>query len=326
MAAFAYVARNGTIQWYRNGEPVGNALAGQLGELNTMPLVLGNYEVEDDNWINRPYQGGIDDLGIWQRALSSNDILSIYANGLNGKLLSEEMDPISIESINAEGKNLTITFFTPFSTRTHSLESKSDLGQAWMAVEGGILSTWERAATVPRFLQLIHRASIKWFLLLHPCFRMTLNQELKDGLMVAVRMNGNWEPQPPVRGAASSGSNVYGTDLDGNFEANTDAWLQSPVIDLTDVPIANLTFVEFHQVDTEIDFHNVSVSVLDANSGDLISQVFVQAGATQGWTSRSVRLAGPNAGRPIRLEFRLVTDAIGQGAGFYIDDVVVSPN
>ena len=36
--------------------------------------------------------------------------------------------------------------------------------------------------------------------------------------------------------------------------------------------------------------------------------------------------AGPNAGRPIRLEFRLVTDAIGQGAGFYIDDVVVSPN
>ena len=46
------------------------------------------------------------------------------------------MDPISIESINAEGKNLTITFFTPFSIRTHSLESKSDLGQAWMAVEG----------------------------------------------------------------------------------------------------------------------------------------------------------------------------------------------
>ena len=73
------------------------------------------------------------------------------------------------------------------------------------------------------------------------------------------------EPQPPVR-AASSGSNVYGTDLDSNFEANTDAWLPSPVIDLTDVLIANLTFVEFHQVDTEIDFHNVNVSVLDANS------------------------------------------------------------
>ena len=29
-----------------------------------MPLVLGNYEVEDDNWINRPYQGGMVDLGI----------------------------------------------------------------------------------------------------------------------------------------------------------------------------------------------------------------------------------------------------------------------
>ena len=46
-----------------------------------------------------------------------------------------------------------------------------------------------------------------------------------------------WELGTPTTGpgAASSGSNVYGTDLDGNFEANTDAWLQSPVIDLTDV-------------------------------------------------------------------------------------------
>ncbi len=324
---FAYVARNGTIQWYRNGEPVGNALAGQLGELNTMPLVLGNYEVEDDNWINRPYQGGMDDLGIWQRALSSNDILSIYANGLNGKPLSEEMDPISIESINAEGKNLTITFFTPFSTRTHSLESKSDLGQAWMAVEGvnlvdlgeGRYRTTVSAADAQGFYQVVSLPP-------PPVFSDDFESGA-EGWTHGGSQN-EWELGTPTTGpgAASSGSNVYGTDLDGNFEANTDAWLQSPVIDLTDVPIANLTFVEFHQVDTEIDFHNVSVSVLDANSGDLVSQVFVQAGVTQGWTSRSIRLAGPNAGRPIRLEFRLVTDAIGQGAGFYIDDVMVSPN
>ena len=54
---FAYVAKSGTIQWYKNGEPVGNPLSGRLGELNTLPLVLGNYEIEDDSWINRPYQG-----------------------------------------------------------------------------------------------------------------------------------------------------------------------------------------------------------------------------------------------------------------------------
>jgi Flp pilus assembly protein TadB len=58
----------------------------------------------------------------------------------------------------------------------------------------------------------------------------------------------------------------------------------------------------------------------------LISEVFIQAGSTQGWTARSIRLAGANAGRPIRIEFRLITDGVGAGAGFYIDDVVVSPN
>ena len=42
----AYVVKNGTIQWYRNGEAVGNPLRGRLGEGNSNPLVLGNYEVE----------------------------------------------------------------------------------------------------------------------------------------------------------------------------------------------------------------------------------------------------------------------------------------
>ena len=125
---------------------------------------------------------------------------------------------------------------------------------------------------------------------------------------------------------AASGSKAYGTDLDGTFEANTESWLRSPVIDLSEVPIANLSFQEFHEVDTEIDFHNVSVRILDADSGDLIQEVFIQAGASPIWVQRSIRLAGPNAGRKIQVEFRLTTDSVGAGAGFYIDDVVVRPN
>ena len=137
-----------------------------------------------------------------------------------------------------------------------------------------------------------------------------------------------WELGTPTVGpnGAVSGSNAFATDLDGNFEPNTDAWLLSPVIDLTEVTIANLSFSEFHAVDVEIDFHNVSVNILDGDSGDLIQQVFLQAGSTADWTQRNIRLAGPNAGRKIRIEFRLVTDTVEQNFGFYIDDVVVIPN
>ncbi len=324
---FAYVARQGTIQWYRNGEPVGAALPGHLGELNTMPLVLGNYEVEDDNWINRPYQGGMDDLGIWQRALSSSDILSIYANGLNGKPLSEEMDPIAIESITKEAGGLRLIFFTPFSTRAHVIQGKATLNQAWTDQEGLSLEDLGEG----RFAATLSAsASQGYYQVVSLPPPPVFAEDFESGAQGWTH-GGNqdeWELGTPTSGpgSARSGSHAYATDLDGNFEPNTDAWLQSPVIDLTDVAIANLTFYEFHQVDTEIDFHNVSVSILDGNSGDLISEVFIQAGSTQGWTARSIRLAGANAGRPIRIEFRLITDGVGAGAGFYIDDVVVSPN
>jgi hypothetical protein len=324
---FAYVARGGTIQWYKNGEPIGTALTGQLGELNTLPLVLGNYEIEDADWINRPYQGGMDDLGIWQRALSANDILSIYANGLNGKPLSEELDPISIQSFGTDGGNITLSFFTPFSNRSHVVQAKESIGSPWSDLEGlsmqdlgdGTFSTTFNAPESMGFYQIVSLPP-------PPVYE----DDFESGAPGWTHggSQDEWELGTPSSGptGAVSGTNVYGTDLDGNFESNTNAWLLSPVIDLTEVPIANLSFTEFHAVDIEIDFHNVSVNILDGDSDDLIQQVFLQAGATADWTQRNIRLAGPNAGRKIRIEFRLITDTVEPNVGFYIDDVIVTPN
>jgi hypothetical protein len=268
----------------------------------------------------------MDDLGIWQRALSNNDILSIYANGLSGKPLSEELDPISIQSLGADGGNLTLNFFTPFTTRTHVVQAKASINDPWSDLEGvnmqdlgdGNFTTTFAAPESAGFYQIVSLPP-------PPVFE----DDFESGAPGWTHggSQDEWELGTPTSGpnGAASGSNAYATDLDGNFEQNSDAWLLSPVIDLTEVPIANLTFSEFHQVDTDIEFHNVSVNVLD-ESGNLIEQVWVMAGATNAWTDRSVRLAGANAGRKIRLEFRLVTDSVGEGAGFYIDNVVVAPN
>ncbi|MDB4690599.1 immunoglobulin domain-containing protein [Verrucomicrobia bacterium] len=324
---FAYVAKSGTIQWYKNGEPVGNPLNGRLGELNTLPLVLGNYEIEDDSWINRPYQGGMDDLGIWQRALSANDILSIYANGLSGKPLSEELDPITIESFAADGDNFTLSFFTPFSARSHSVQIKETMDSPWSDLEG--LSMEDQGDG--RFsVTFANPENMGFYQIVSLPPPPVFEDDFESGAEGWTHggSQDEWELGTPTAGpnGAASGSNAFATDLDGNFEPNTDAWLLSPVIDLTEVTIANLSFSEFHAVDVEIDFHNVSVNILDGDSGDLIQQVFLQAGSTADWTQRNIRLAGPNAGRKIRIEFRLVTDTVEQNFGFYIDDVIVTPN
>ena len=328
---FAYVVKNGTIQWYRNGEAVGSPLTGKLGEGNANPLVLGNYEIEpsEGNWINRPYQGQMDDLGIWQRALTANDLLSIYQNGLNGKPLSEELDPVSIQSVSSDGTNIKLQFFTPFSSRDHIVQTKAsvaeldwndladvipaDLGDGLFEVSVPLPDTgigFYQIASVPPppiFFDDFESGAMGW-----------THGGSKDEWELGTPSNGP--------GSAFSGNNAYGTDLDGEFEPFTEAFLRTPEIDLTNVSVANLRFAEFHSVDTEIDFHSVVVNVIDPVSNAIIQEVFRAAGATAAWTQRTIRLSGPSVGAKVKIEFILFTDDFNPLPGFYIDDVEIREN
>ncbi len=326
---FAYVVKNGTIQWFRNGDAVGNALSGQLGAANTNPLVLGNFQVEpsEGNWINRPYQGLMDDLGIWQRALTPNELLSIYQNGLNGKPLSEELDPVSIQSVAVDGNNVKLVFFTPFASRDHVVQQKEVVDGAWTDLEGlaqrdlgdGLFEVSVPAPTAGvGFFQI---ASIPPPPIFFDDFESGAPGWTHGGA------KDEWELGTPVNGpgGAFSGDNAYGTDLDDDFEPFTEAFLRTPEIDLTNVSVANLRFAEFHSVDTEIDFHSVVVNVIDSDN-NIIEEIFRAAGSTAGWTQRTIRLAGPTVGARVKIEFLLFTDDFNPLPGFYIDDVEIREN
>lgn len=329
---FAYIVKNGAIHWYHNGEAIGNALSGKLGEGNSNPLVLGNYEVQpsEGSWINRPYQGLMDDLGIWQRALSPNDILSIYHNGLNGKPLSEGLAPLRIQDITIEDGALRLVFFTPFANRSHAVQIKTTLAQnQWndlanlvpsaLAEEGLFEVTFSPPTDDIGFYQVVSLPPPPLFF-----------DDFESGAPGWTHGGDNdeWELGTPQNGpgAAFSGSNCYGTDLDGDFEPFTDAYLRSPEIDLTRVSVATLSFAEFHSVDIEEDYHSVSVNIIDAASNDVLQEVFREAGAVNGWTQHSIRLAGPSVGGKIKIEFLLQTDDVSPLPGFYIDDVSIQEN
>ncbi len=328
---FAYVVKNGAIQWYRNGEAVGAALSGKLGEGNTSPLILGNYQAEpaEGNWINRPYQGLMDDLGIWQRALSPNDLFSIYQNGLNGKPLSEGLEPITIRSIAAAAGNLQLIFFTPFANRSHIVRTKTALTEThWSDLadsspselgDGLFEVTIPAPAAGIGFYQIVSLPPPPLFF-----------DDFESGAPGWTHGGDSdeWELGAPTTGpgAAFSGANVYGTDLDGNFEPHTSAFLRSPEIDLTNVSVANLSFVEFHNVDIEIDYHSVAVNIIDANSNNILQEVFRAAGSVNNWTQHSIRLAGSAVGAKIKVEFVLETDEFSPLPGFYIDDVSIREN
>lgn len=137
-----------------------------------------------------------------------------------------------------------------------------------------------------------------------------------------------WELGTPAAGvgpgAANSPINCFGTNLSSRYEINANAWLRSPVLDLSTATDATLVYSQF--VDIEEGFDSGTVSVLDA-ANNLLAEIDTVDGLTGAW--QEVRLALPAAtlGQMIKIEFRLQSDDfvdVTTFAGFYIDDVQVT--
>lgn len=143
-----------------------------------------------------------------------------------------------------------------------------------------------------------------------------------------------WELGEPVDGPGSAyaGQNAAGTGLgpSGKYGTNTDAWLRSPVIDLTGLagPLA-LSFWEYVDVDAEFDeegfFHLTTVNVLDQNL-NFIAEVSRDAAQLNDWRLRQIQMPEEALGNRVVLEFRLQSDQFGGNVfdGWFIDNVGVS--
>lgn len=167
-----------------------------------------------------------------------------------------------------------------------------------------------------------------------------------------------WELGPPVPGvtggppAAFSGTNVWGTDLDGLYERDGDMRLVSPPIDLSGRQSASLRFKHWVDLYTSgspnglDDGAFIEVSLDDGQTWSYIEPdpstpyndtigpnpytpfaAGVFSGRTNAWTDAVFPL-DDFVGEEIRIGFHLYQDRLGgnplTGAGWYIDDALVS--
>jgi len=168
----------------------------------------------------------------------------------------------------------------------------------------------------------------------------------------AVGRLSEWERGVPLVGppAAFSGALVTGTDLDGQYEINTDSVLLSPPINLRGVASATLTFWHFYHIfaqgspNADDDGAWVEVEHSGLPLPEYIRPVEtypdtidrdapppipggsgVYAGFTSAWR-RAVFDLSRYAGEVITLRFRLWNDSLSlqTGSGWYIDDVEVT--
>jgi hypothetical protein len=153
------------------------------------------------------------------------------------------------------------------------------------------------------------------------------------GFTVSTASGSNWEfgaPNTSDLGGGSvtsgnSGTNCWGTNLNGAYAASTDTKLRSPVIDLTGVATATLSFAQAIDIKSS---HTLVVNVIEEATDTVVQSAIHTSTPDTNATSAAwepVTVATPiTGGQKVRIEWHFVGDGDGFYLGAYIDDVLVT--
>ena len=127
---------------------------------------------------------------------------------------------------------------------------------------------------------------------------------------------------------ARSGSNCVGTNLSAIHGVDTEIWLRTPAVDLTNASKATLSFEQF--IDIEREYDRGTVSVLDAIDNSVLAVIETDIeGLTPDWTKFTRAVPGTAIGKSVKIEFRFEADDLplpeeSDFAGWYLDDILVT--
>ena len=120
---------------------------------------------------------------------------------------------------------------------------------------------------------------------------------------------------------AIGGNKCWGTDMASTYNAFADAYLQTPLLNLTG--ITQPIFLEYYDwCMLETFYDRCTVEVLDAQ-GQFLGYVDDDTGGDYDWTHRVYDISA-FAGQPVHIRFRMQADGAIQRDGWFIDEVRVS--
>ncbi|MEM7385340.1 MAG: LamG-like jellyroll fold domain-containing protein [Verrucomicrobiota bacterium] len=290
----------------------------------------------------RDFDGRLDEIALWNQALSAGEVAEIYANGLAGIGITpgasfeiREITRSSEMSVELTWTSQPGQFFTVRTSPTMAPGSWTPVLSAVRADEGEVTSAMVGLDTA---------AANAFFQVLRVPAPATLSEDFEgaaegwttvDNGIVSETM---WELGTPSEigpAEANSGSRVFGTDLDAPYLPNVlgegakGIALRSPIIDLAGDTLVTLEFAYYLDLAPD-EPGGGRINVLDAE-GNLIEALepllIIDEVPEREWaTFGPLRLsqAITDAGE-IVVEFEFISAESGgePGGGLYIDDVVV---
>ncbi|WP_424511344.1 S8 family serine peptidase [Scopulibacillus darangshiensis] len=133
--------------------------------------------------------------------------------------------------------------------------------------------------------------------------------------------NNTWEWGKPTSGpaAAASGEKVYATNLDRDYENNSNMTLMMPPVAVPEAGNMFLQFKQWYNIENNYDYGHVFVST-DQQNWEQLAEF---TGESDGWQSAEVDLSD-YAGQTVFVAFHVQSDGSVPKAGWYLDDVALS--
>ncbi|MGD7652581.1 MAG: Ig-like domain-containing protein [Verrucomicrobiales bacterium] len=257
--------------------------------------------------------------------------------------------PDLVLQITQNGDNLDFEW-NSISGMQYDLVSSTDLSTSpttWLPYNDGV-TTYENIISSGTGTQtltgVLKNGTRRFFALLEEPVTPLLSEDFEngDGGFTTAKVEGtDWSYGTPVSadnpgGSVTSGNGgsayCWGTDLsDPGYYINptTDTCLRSPVIDLTGVTAAELSFAQ--AIDLEVN-DSVTVNIIDDTTDTVIAADIVTVIDTDiesaAWESIGpVAIPASALGQPVRIEWCLsgTGGSTSDYMGWFIDDVVVTP-
>lgn len=134
--------------------------------------------------------------------------------------------------------------------------------------------------------------------------------------------SNGWEFGPPTSGppSAYTGTNVYGTNLGGNYGNNGDFMLTTEPYDLRGLRNAELKFMRWLENEAAFDIASIEISV----DGLEFHEIWKGFGRDTSWEEYRYDISSlADQEDIVYIRFRLQSDSSSTRSGFYIDDIEI---
>ncbi|MGB8451530.1 MAG: S8 family serine peptidase [Anaerocolumna sp.] len=140
--------------------------------------------------------------------------------------------------------------------------------------------------------------------------------------------NNSWEWGVPASGPGAGlyGEKIWATSLSGNYPSSSNAFIESPEVQLPANENSVLTVGQWYEMENKYDKGYIQISRKNGEGWSAWADIAPGGyftGDGKAWTDLDIPLASSYAGQTVKLRFLLTSDSSVTKAGWYLDYVMI---